>query len=89
MVRLENISAYAEEIALIVQHLNGRQQRIELSLEKASCWHGRLIMPYFFTEIIIEGVQLFLLRLNVGIRIILGLVFDERPRAVPDGDQCP
>ena len=77
----------ADEVALIVQHLQGGQEEVGAVHAEHRAVGAGVDPPVLVHKGVVEGVQLPLLGLNVLVGPVLGLVLNERPHTVPDADQ--
>ena len=78
----------AEEVALIVQHLQRGKQAVGAVGIESRIVGSCADKPIFFAEIIIEAIEFFLLCLDIGIRVVLRLVLDQRPDTVSDSNHA-
>ena len=78
----------ADKLALIVQDFQGRKQEVgAIQPERGVVGPGGNA-PVFPHEHIIECIELPLLRLDVLVRVILGLILDEGTHTVPQTNQA-
>ena len=78
----------AEEVAFIVQHLQRGKQAVGAVGIERRIVGSAADKPVFLAKVVIEPIELFLLRLDIGIGIVLRLVLDQRPDAVSDTDHA-
>ena len=78
----------AEEVALIVQHLQRGKQAVGAVGIESRIVGSCADKPIFFAEIIIEAIEFFLLCLDIGIGIVLRLVLNQRPDTITDGNHA-
>ena len=79
----------ALKVTLIVKYLKGAKQTITAIVTESKVIATGEQTPVFLYEIIVKGVQLFLLTLDDLIGIVLGLVLNKLPHAISQENHTP
>ena len=78
---------FADELALVVQHFQGRKQEIRTIRPERGVVGAGGNAPIAFYKGVVPGVELPLFCLDVLVRVVLGLVLDEGTHTVPEPNQ--